>query len=239
MVDQVFGQQSVGTQESAYNEAVFLFRQLLNKVRYMDLVEVLSVTNAGGLSPVGFVSIRILTNQMTGKRLSVPHGEIFNIPYMRLQGGRNAVILDPEEGDIGAAGFCSRDISAVKNARGAANPGSFRGPGNPADGLYIGGYLNDTPEQYIQFLPGGAGINIVSPTKITLTAPIVEIDAGTSLVVNSPLAALSGAATVGAGLDVTGGATIDGKDFATHKHPGQGTLEAGSTPVTGDTGDVL
>lgn len=242
MTDQVFGQQSVGTQQHEYNEMAFVFKQLLNRVRFADLVKVLSVSNAGGLSPVGVVSVQILTNQMTGNRTAVPHGEIFNIPYMRLQGGTDAVILDPKVGDIGAALFCSRDISAVKTAKGPANPGSFRGPGNPADGLYIGGYLNGTPTQYVRF--SSAGMELVSPTKVTIRAPVVEIDASTSLTVDSPTSALTGAltvaegATVSNGLAVTGGATIDGHDFDTHDHT-PGTYTAGATPVTGHSGPVI
>jgi hypothetical protein len=63
---------------------------------------------------------------MTGKREAVEHGVIYSIPYFRLQGGVNAIIIDPEPGDIGMCGFCSRDISVVKNTKKIANPGSYR-----------------------------------------------------------------------------------------------------------------
>lgn len=213
MTDQVFGQQSAGTQQHEYNTLVFVFRQLLQRIRYMDLVKVVSVTNNGGVSPVGFVSIQIMANQMTGRRQSIPHGTIYNIPYQRLQGGKSAIILDPQPGDIGAAGFCSRDISAVKSTKALANPGSFRGPGDPADGLYFGGFLNGLPTQYVQFLQDGSGnpsgVTIVSPVKITLQAPIVDIEATTSVTINAPLNDIKG-----------GGTKIDGKPFLPHGHSG-------------------
>lgn len=59
-----------------------------------------------------------------------------------------------------------------------------------ADGLYIGGFLNGMPVQYVQF--SATGINIVSPTKITLSAPLVEVSASTSFTVNSPQSNFSG-----------------------------------------------
>ncbi|RYY79987.1 MAG: phage baseplate protein [Moraxellaceae bacterium] len=109
---------------------------------------------------------------MTGDRRAVPHGVIHKIPYFRLQGGRNAIILDPQIGDIGMCGFCSRDSSAVIANKDFGNPGSFR-KFDWADGLYFGGFLNGTPSQYIRF--SESGIDLVSPTKITLDAPEVEV----------------------------------------------------------------
>lgn len=204
MTDSAYGQQGVGTQQSEYNTLAFVFQQLLQKIQTATLVEVLSVTNAGGVTPVGMVSVKPLVNQMTGNRVAVPHGEIFNIPYLRLQGGANAVILDPEVGDIGMAAFCSRDISAVKNSKAAASPGSFR-MFDWADGLYFGGFLNGAPTQYFRF--STAGIDVVSPTKIRLLAPEVEIQASTSVLINSPAITIEG-----------GGTSIDGKTFLTHDH---------------------
>ncbi len=218
MTDQVFGQQSVGTQANDYNELVFVFNQLLQSVQTLTLVKVLSVTNSGGVAPVGMVSVQPMVNQMTGNRIAVPHGPIYNIPYMRVQGGTNAIILDPEIGDIGLMGCCSRDISAVKNAKAASNPGSFR-TFDWADGLYIGGYLNGTPTQYVRFEAGG--IDIVSPTKITLTAPVVDIEASTSVTINSPANTIEG-----------GGTSIDGKPFLPHVHSG---VQSGGS----DTGGVV
>jgi hypothetical protein len=160
----LFGQQDAGSGANDFNAFVFAWKRLLGKIRTIDMVQVQSCSNAGGVSPVGVVSVQVLTNQMTGNRNAVPHGTIYNVPYMRLQGGANAIILDPQVGDLGVCGFCSRDISAVKSGKAAANPGSYR-MFDWADGVYFGGFLNGTPTQYIQF----------SATGVAIQAPAVPV----------------------------------------------------------------
>lgn len=189
---------------SDYNATRFMILQALGDISTVKLVEVVAVTNAGGLSPVGFVDVKPLVNQLDGYDNAVDHGIVHNIPYFRLQGGTNAVILDPQEGDIGMCGFCDRDISSVKSSRAQANPGSKR-RFDMADGLYVGGFLNGEPQQYVQF--SSAGVAIVSPTKITLQAPLVEVDASTSFTVNSPQSGFSGTVIVQGLLSFLGGMT--------------------------------
>jgi hypothetical protein len=178
---------------SPFNENLFLIHSVLAFVSTAKLVRIKAVTNAGDLSPVGFVDVLPLVNQTDGEDNAVPHGVVHNIPYFRLQGGDNAVILDPGIGDIGLCIFADRDISAVKNAKDVANPGSKR-RFDMADGLYLGGYLNGVPQQYVRF--SASGIEMVSPTKVTLRAPLVEIDASTSFTVNSPQSGFSGTVIV-------------------------------------------
>jgi hypothetical protein len=113
------------------------------------------------------VDVLPLVNQIDGGNGAMPHGVVHNIPYFRLQGGANAIILDPQVGDIGICVFADRDISAVKTAKGVANPGSKR-RFDMADGLYIGGVLNGAPTQYLQF--SGSGINVVSPNTVAINA---------------------------------------------------------------------
>lgn len=235
---------------SPYNENLFLIHQVLAAVSTAKLVRVEAVTNAGDLSPVGFVDVLPLVNQVDGEDNAVPHGVVHNIPYFRLQGGTNAVILDPQIGDIGLCIFADRDISAVKNAKDVANPGSKR-RFDMADGLYIGGYLNGTPVQYVRF--SAAGIDVVSPTKVTLSAPLVEVDASTSFTVNSPqsnfsgaviirgllswLAGMTGSTVSGVAAIITGtinffGAlTSNGHDISsTHQHTNSGGSGLGGPP---------
>jgi hypothetical protein len=166
-----------------YHALAFVIQQLLTRVATVTLVKVVACTNAGGVSPYGFVDVIPLVNQVTGDSQSVPHGTLYRLPYARLQGGTNAIILDPNPNDIGLAAFCARDISAVKadpaaaianaNAgKGGAPPGSAR-MYDMADGLYIGGFLNGTPEQYIQF--NTEGVTVLSPTKVRVEAPTIEL----------------------------------------------------------------
>jgi hypothetical protein len=171
----------------------FVVWQILRTVAGARLVEVTSVTNSGGVSPVGFVDVLPLVNQVDGSDNAVPHEVVHNLPYFRLQGGANAVIIDPQEGDIGVAIIEDRDISSVKANKGQANPGSKR-LFDLSDGLYLGGFLNKAPTQYFQF--SAAGIAVVSPTKISFQAPLVEVDASTSFTVNSPQSGFSGTVIV-------------------------------------------
>lgn len=179
-----FGQRSPTSSATDSTAVKFAVAQLLNRIETTTLVKVISVTNTGGLSPVGFVDVQPLVNQMTGDRKPVVMPIIHNIPYFRLQGGSDAIILDPKVGDIGSCGFCSRDISAIKTTKAQGNPISFR-KFSLADGLYWGGFLNDTPTQFIQF--NDSGITITSPNAVTINAPTVTVNATTANIVATTL----------------------------------------------------
>jgi hypothetical protein len=166
------GAQTPSSAASEYDAMTFLVMQILSRANTSTLVQVKAVTNSGGVSAVGFVDVQPLVAQLDGYGNAVPHGVINDIPYFRIQGGTNAVIIDPEIGDIGMAVFADRDISSVKAKKGAANPGSGR-RFDMADGVYFGGLLNGAPTQYMQF--STTGINITSPTKVTITAPETDI----------------------------------------------------------------
>lgn len=166
-----FGQTDPTSAQGDWNQLRFIIRQQMSKLN-TSLPVMVTAVSASGIAPVGFVTIKILVDQISGDDKAIPHGEIANVPYMRIQGGTNAVIIDPEVGDIGMASFCSRDISAVKNSRQSAPPGSRR-LYSFSDCMYVGGFLNGTPTQYIQFTEGG--ILIHSPTAIKNDAPIVQL----------------------------------------------------------------
>lgn len=215
------------------------------------LVQILSCTNSGGLSPVGFVDVQPLVNQVDGNGVPVPHGVIHNLPYFRLQGGQNAVIIDPQPGDIGMAAFASRDISSVKANRAQANPGSAR-RFDMADGMYFGGLLNGAPTQYVQF--SAAGITITSPTAITLNAPTITANASTSFTVNAPqstfsakvtinglltfVAGIVGSAAAGAAAVITGTINFVGALTSNGKNISDSHTHTGVQPGSGNTGGV-
>jgi hypothetical protein len=212
-----------------YGALMFVIGQSLARLNTATLVRILSVTNDGGLSPVGFVDVQPLVNQLDGAGNAVPHAVLHQLPYFRLQGGTNAVILDPKVGDIGMAAFGSRDLSSVKASRQQANPGSWR-THDMADGLYFGGMLNGVPVQYVQFTAGG--INVVSPSKVTIQAPDIELNAATQCALNSPQIVLNGTVQQGSGsfggtstwqgnMETLGTLRNNGKDVgSTHTHPG-------------------
>jgi len=198
----------------------FIFRQLMNGMATAALVRVKACTNSGGLAPVGKVDLQLLTDLVTEDGQTFPQGAVFNAPYMRMQGGTNAVILDPEAGDIGLCVFAMRDITPIKKDPDAARnrePSPGAPPGSKraysfSDALYVGGMLNGVPVQFIQF--SADGIVIKSPIGVTIQAPTVGITADVSI---------TGA------LAVSGDVTGEGTSLHTHVHGG---VQAGS----GDTG---
>jgi len=156
-----------------YNNLRFMIQQMLSKVQTATIVQVTACSNDGGVSPVGTVDVQILVNQMgslAGQMVGVPHVTMLGLPYLRIQGGANAIIIDPQVGDIGIAVFASRDITNVKSTKAQANPGSFR-MHDFADGMYLGGLLNGTPTQFIQF--SSSGITLQSLTAVLVQAPSV------------------------------------------------------------------
>lgn len=168
------------TQQSTvgeFNRQMFFFEQMLAKVQTSLPVRVVAVTNSGGVSPTGFVDVVPMVTQTDATGVAVPHTTIFNLPYCRVQGGTNAVIIDPQVGDIGVAVFASRDISKVKYTGKENPPGSDRRY-SFSDGMYLFGIITTAPTQYIQFVEGGmvihtpgtlginaaGGVSITSPT---------------------------------------------------------------------------
>jgi hypothetical protein len=210
--------------------SLFIIERMLRRLAGATLVRVVSCTNAGGVAGIGRVNVQPLVNQLNGNGQPTPHGTVYNLLYSRLQCGTNgAIIMDPQENDIGAAIFASRDISAVKNAAiqafGTGNPVQPQNPGSLrywdwADGIYMFSVLaQGVPTQYIQFLANA--INIYSPNQInltaqqiTLTAPTVTVNASAGFNVNTPQTTLSGA------LSVADDAVIGGIGYLEHIHGG-------------------
>lgn len=204
-----------------FNRVSFIIQQAIAKMQTATVVRVESCTNNGGLSPVGFVDVVPMVNQIDSQGNPMPHTTIHNIPYSRIQGGSNGIVIDPEPGDIGICLFASRDISKVKSTKKQANPGSLR-QNSFSDGMYIGGILNGTPTQYIQF--NASGIKIHSPSSVVLDAPVVTINAATSCTVNTATFTVNGATVLHGSVSQTGGgaSSFSGSITATGDISGQG-----------------
>ncbi len=203
---------ATGANESS--QLLYLIRRQLGKVRTTTLVKVLACTNNGALAAVGTVDVQPLIQQLDGQGNVMSLPPLYGLPYVRLQGGANAIILDPQPGDIGLALFGDRDLSAAEQSKALSPPGSRR-QHSMADGLYIGGVLNGVPSQYVQFEASGIVVN--SPGKVTVIAPNVEVDASTQFKVVSPDIQLQGA------VHITGAQTNDSTIAATGDVTGQGT----------------
>lgn len=233
------GNQTPRSTASDYATTQFIVSQILLGMCTTQVVRVMKCTNNGDVAPVGRVDVAILVDMILENGETIPHGTVFDVPYNRLQGGAFAVIIDPKSGDLGACVFCMRDISAVK-----ANPTAARdrtpAPGAPpgsgrvyeySDALYIGGWMNGTPTQYVQL--NDDGITVHSPVRVHVTAPSVDVEATTEITLKAPTINLQGEVvqtdgnvsmaqnlTVQGDIEVpTGQVTVQGIGATTHKHP--------------------
>lgn len=138
---------------------------LLSAFHTVNIVQVVGVKNINILGEIGTCEIRPLTMLVDGANNTYERGVISEVPYFRFQGGKNAVICDPSIGDIGLALFCERDITMVKSTKKASKPNTKR-QNDLNDAVYLGGFLNGAPEQYIHFVENG--INIKSKGDINI-----------------------------------------------------------------------
>lgn len=179
-----FGQLGPDDYATEHNASIFVIMQILARFRTVALVQVQTCSNIGGLSPWGTVTATPIISMVNGKGQPQAHGSIFNLPYIRLQGGTSAIILDPSPLDYGLALICDRDISRPKQqpilTGSDFQPATAR-MANLADGIYLGGCLNGIPLRYIQFDALGninmtalAAVNIVAPGGLTVNGvPVV------------------------------------------------------------------
>ncbi len=211
--DQAYkGTADPSSSSSEFNTLNTLMQGALRMVRTVQAVKVIACTNDGGLAPAGTVDVQPLVNQLDGYGQPTEHATIFKRPYLRWQGGVNAIIMDPVAGDIGLLVCCDRDTSGVLNTLAQANPGSAR-RFDFADGFYIQALGQGTPTNFVQFTE--ENINITSPGTITIKAA--------SIVLDGPV---TGTDTADFDGDVTG----EGTSLHTHTHGG---VETGG----GDTGE--
>lgn len=209
------GQQDPSASASDYNQLLFVIQQELAKLSTVKVVQIKAVDTAAKT-----VDVQPMVSELDGDSNSTPHGVVLGVNYLVFQYGKSAMLADPVVGDIGIMMCADRDISAVKTAKKVAPPGSFR-QFDVADGIYIGGILNDAPEQWIRFNPDG-GINLTDKFGNAIDSS----DAGIAIngVVFSRTGEVTGdlhvAGTITADTDVvygTGGARVTLK---AHQHPG-------------------
>ena len=187
--DGVYGQQNLASGNNDFNAISFLIQQLLSKMNTATLVSVKSVSPGGRTGPVGFVDVQPLVNQIDGLGQPIPHGTIVNVPYIRIQGGGNALVVDPKVGDVGVCVFCDRDMSAAIASPGSpVNPGSRR-KFDMSDGLYFGGWNPVAPTHYVAVDDVGIGLEAASGVLKT-HAQDTQMSTGTMEVVATSSASI-------------------------------------------------
>jgi len=213
MADGVFGQQQAQDGASDFNTLSFVIRTALGRVR-TGVPVVVKAVHGGGVGAPPTVDVQPLINAIDGQGNQTAHGTIVNLPVLRLQGGKNAIIIDPQVDDIGWLVIADRDTSALRKNQGKrSNPGSFR-RFNLADGAYFGGFLNPAdPTQYVQFTTSGIKIADKNGNVIELKSGQIAITG--NVVVDGNISA-TGSITAG-----QGGA--DQVGLQTHTHPSNGS----------------
>lgn len=188
------------------------------------------------------VVVTPLVPQIDGEGNTLAPQPIYDVPYLRIQGGVAALIIDPAPGDIGFCVFAQRDISTVKLTKDAGQPGSLR-TFDQADAIYLGGILNGAPTVLVELTQDGKA-KLSAPGGFTIEAPSTEIT-GTLHVVGAvscdSTLHVVGAVTADSTLSVAGAVTAASTITAAGDVQGAGVslathLTTGVTPGAGLSG---
>lgn len=235
------GTQSPQSAQGQFNALSFVIAQMMARINVAAVVRVMAVDDSGDDDTAGTVDVQPMVNQLDGSLHMVPHGTIFQLPYVRIQGGENAFVVIPQVGDLGVAIFADRDISTVKTTKEQANPGSLR-RFDMADGIYLGGMLNAAPTRFIRI--DGTGVTITGVEAVTVNGEDVTVNASNAATVVSPNITLDGDTTVtgnlrvdgnadlGGDLDVDGDTTLGGDADVSGDVTADGEVQAGTVKLT-------
>lgn len=216
----------------SYQSLLFLINSVVNNVNTAELVKVIAVDEAK--KEIDVIPI-VAKPDSEGQRIEP--APIYGIKYIEWQYGTNAIIATPVINDIGLLVVCTKDISSIDSGL----VGSYRRY-NLADGIYFGGLcgFNATPTQFIKFDENG--IEVTSPTALTINTPIATVNAQTSATIIAGETATITAgqtATISAQSVVLGSSggtmkpiALDGDVVLNGQQQVIGTIKSSSTAVT-------
>lgn len=140
----------------------YAFDMLMSERYFIELVKVVEVR---GDAPDLIIDAMPLVMRTDRTGAPIQNSILYDIPVFRLQRGTSAIIMNPVVGDIGMIAVCDRDTTLVRANRKESVPGSGR-KHSKSDALYLGGFLNSQPTEYVEFT--SSGINIKSPGTINI-----------------------------------------------------------------------
>ncbi|CNJ38631.1 Mu Gp45 domain-containing protein [Yersinia rohdei] len=213
----------------------YVFKRLLSGAFFIELVEVMNIR---GEAPNLVVDVIPLVTRTDPSGATIQNSEIFNIPVFRLQRGGSAIIMNPVIGDIGMIAICDRDNSIARVNRRQSVPGGKR-THSKSDALYLGGFLNNHPSQFIEFADGA--INITSPNPVNITCSKANITAPDGVEMQTPLLHVSGNITADGNItDNAGTQAASLKElrdkYNTHDHDVV-NVQGGSSTITSNATD--
>ena len=220
-----------------YQSLLFLINSVVNNINTAELVRVIAVDEEKKQ-----IDVIPIVAKPDSEGQKIEPSPIYGIKYIEWQYGTNAIIATPVINDIGLMVVCTKDVSSIESGL----VGSYRRY-NLADGIYFVGLcgFNATPTQFIKFDENG--IEITSPTALTVNAPIMTVNAETSATVmtgEATVTATGDVAISGSNVSITGSAinigsgsggkavVLDGDPVYNGQQQQIGTVKATSTSVT-------
>ncbi|WP_370557369.1 phage baseplate protein [Edwardsiella tarda] len=216
----------------------YMFEMLMSGKFFINLVVVNAVN---GIAPNLVVDVTPLVQRVDKYGKPIANSTIYNVPVFRLQRGNSAIIMNPVPGDIGMIAVCDRDNSVVRANRSQSVPGSRR-THSKSDALYLGGFLNEQPSQYIEFADNQ--INIVSPGNVNVTCQKATVTAPGGVDMTTPLLKVSGSIQADGNItDNAGTQAASLKDlrdaFDAHDHKINGIQTGGGTVTSEKPGNPV
>ena len=152
-----------------------LIRTLLMDMRTAVPVQVMAVHPGTGTPPtIGTVDVQPLVQVEDGSGKLWSMGQTYGAPFIRIQSGSSALVIDPSVNDIGLAVVCDRDISSV-----LASGGQISGPGSArtnsiSDLVYVASIISAAAiTQYL--LMNSSGITLLSPNTVTIQGAQINL----------------------------------------------------------------
>ena len=218
MADNLFTPTSAQTSDA--ESLQYVFKKLLSGAFFIELVTVLEMR---GVAPNLVVDVLPLVTRTDPSGAIIDNSPIYNIPVFRLQRGGSAIIMNPMPGDIGMIAICDRDNSLARENRKQSLPATKRSH-SKSDALYLGGFLNSEPTQYIEFADNK--LNIVAPFGVNVTTPEMHV---------------TGNITAGGNITDNNGSQGSSiktlrENYNQHRHPVAG-VQSGSSTVTSNSTD--
>ncbi len=147
------------------NTLTYILEQFQKGMNTAEIVMVNAITTTE--DGAKRLTVTPILNQVSAGGQSIQMAPIYNVPFIRMQAGANAIIIDPEVGDIGLVVYCQRDISSVKRMKfSSLNPSTNRMMSH-SDAVYIATIysINQTENRKIEFVngSGATGKIVITP----------------------------------------------------------------------------
>lgn len=158
------GNAQLNTSSSPFNSMDFFVNQKLLSVNTCELVKVVAVEGM-------FVDVVPMVLGTDGEGNAVDVGTIYHLPFLRVLGGENGIIINPKVNDIGLVCYCQRDISKVIASGVQSIPNTVRVL-DSQDGIYVCtvASLNNAPTRFIEFTD--SGIVITGNSSVTINGDV-------------------------------------------------------------------